>query len=195
MKDIVKSDLSNQSNANNPNGNFIMTSRGGVTLPADMPQALSQTIQNLAGLSLSQNLHVNITVYNFIHFYCLGETPVYLIVFDHKGNIHPLSGRMRVGSYTYTLGTGGVIKASVTLTPMFTSGVEDYVAPIVGTTPDVSQYQYSSQGQSSLPNTSYSSTYGYGDYPYSSAVQQGSFVTTGMTLDSAVDYTITQIGD
>jgi hypothetical protein len=191
MKDIIKAALNNQSNANNPNGNFIMTSRGSITLPADMPQAISQSIQNLAGLTLSQDLQVTIDVSNFIHFYCLGETPVYLIVFDHKGNIHPLSGRMKIGSYSYTLGVGGVIKAKVTLTPVFSSSAEDYVAPVVGEVSG-SNTSHSNPMQSTLPNSSASSSYSYGDYPYNPSTSQGSYVHTGMTLDSAIDYTITK---
>lgn len=184
MKNIIKADLNNQSNSNNPNGNFIMTSRGAVTVPENMPQALAQTIQNLAGLSLSQDLQVRMTVYNFIHFYCLGETPVYLIVYDHKGNVHPLSGRMKVGSYTYTLGIGGVVKADVTLTPLFSSSTEDYTAPIVGAVSGSNNVN-----KSTLPNSSYSTEYGYGDYPYNSSTKSSAYVQTDLTLESAVDYT------
>lgn len=117
---IISSNLENQSNANNPNGNMIITSKGRVMLPSNLPQAVTESIHNITSISIQESFNVTITVYNFIHFYVLGQTDCFLVVFDHLGQIHPVSGRMRVYGYTYELGDG-VVKATVNLKPVFSN--------------------------------------------------------------------------
>lgn len=124
-ENAIVSNLSERANTDNPNGNMIMTSKGRVMLPASLPQAITQSIHNIASVSLTEAFEVRITVYNYIHFYVLGNTCAYLVVFDHLGQIHPVSGKMRVYGYEYTIGDG-VIKATVTLKPAFDMGSESF---------------------------------------------------------------------
>lgn len=118
MENTIISNLDTQANTTNPNGNMVMTSRGRVMLPSNMPQAITQSIHNIASVNLTDSFTVTITVYNYIHFYIQGSTNLYLVVFDHLGQIHPISGIMRVFGYEYTIGNG-VISANVTLKPAF----------------------------------------------------------------------------
>lgn len=116
---IIIANLKDQNNASCPNGNMVITSRGSMMIPQSLPSEVADNIKKLENFNLSQNFTVRMTVYNFIHFYVLGETPVHLIVFDHLGNIHPITGRMRVTGYQYEIGSEGVVKADVTLQPLF----------------------------------------------------------------------------
>lgn len=113
------------SNSNNPNGNMVITSKGRVILPTNTPSALREALYNNETASVSQSLQVKITTYNFIHFYVFGETLVDIVIFDHMGQVHPLSGKMRVVSYTYNI-SGGVLKADVTLQPVFANDSSAY---------------------------------------------------------------------
>jgi len=119
FENVIVSNLEQQANSSNPNGNIVITSKGRVMIPSNLPQAVTSTIHNLTSMSLRDTFTVTITVYNYIHFYILGEVSAcHLVVFDHLGQIHPISGRMRVFGYEYTIGDG-VVSANVTLKPMF----------------------------------------------------------------------------
>lgn len=115
----------NGSNTNNPNGNVVITSKGRVVLPTNTSSALREALYNAETASVSQSLQVRMSTYNFIHFYVFGETLVDIVVFDHLGQIHPLSGKMRVVSYIYTINSGA-LKAEVTLQPVFTNDTSSY---------------------------------------------------------------------
>lgn len=116
--DIVFAQLSQGSNG--LNGNMILTPQGRVVLPADMPAALQTSINNMRSYSLVNGFRVSIKVYNFIQFYVRGKTPVHLVVFDHLGQVHPVSGKLSVLSYKYTV-RGGALEADVELSPMFSN--------------------------------------------------------------------------
>ena len=137
---VLVANLSDQNNSSCPNGNMIITSRGAVMVPQSVPADVAKTIKNIENLNLSQNFNVRITVYNFVHFYVMGETLVDLIVFDHLGNIHPITGKMRIVGYQYDIGQGGVIKADVTLAPPF------------------SQTNPNFEGSADIPEVTYSTT-------------------------------------
>lgn len=113
------------SNSNNPNGNMVITSKGRVILPTNTSSALREALYNNETAAVSQSLQVKMTTYNFIHFYVFGETLVDIVIFDHMGQVHPLSGKMRVVSYTYSI-SGGALKADVTLQPVFTNDSSSY---------------------------------------------------------------------
>lgn len=143
---VLVANVDPQSNASCPNGNMFITSRGALMLPPNVPAQVQKTIKEIESLNLTQNFTVKITVYNFAHFYVLGQTLIDLVVFDHMGNIHPITGKMRVVGYQYDIGSGGVIKADVTLAPPFS--VTD--SSFENTTPEGSKVDESSQEDSSL---------------------------------------------
>lgn len=114
--DIIIANVNDQSQEL-PNGHAVITSRGRVMLPSYMPSTLTQAIQNLSTLAFNSELRYTITVYNFIHFQVCGDRDLYLVVFDHLGQVHPITGFARIEGYQYSLESGGVIRADVTLCP------------------------------------------------------------------------------
>lgn len=118
---VIYTNLESQANKKNPNGNMIITSGGRIMLPQGLPQAITSAIMKMSSLNMTEAFTVDITVYNFVHFYSNGRTKVYIVAFDHLGQVHPMTGVMRVYKYTYTIGEGGVVKAQVTLKPDFTA--------------------------------------------------------------------------
>jgi hypothetical protein len=182
MDNFIVAFTNSQSNSANPNGNMILTSRGTLTLPDKMPQYLKDSVQKLFAVTLAESFRVRITVYNFIHFYCLGqESAVNLIVFDHMGRVHPITGQMRVMGYSYSLEKGGVIKADVDLGPMFTRNAEDFTTtPTNPSSPsDTTTQGYSDESvQSSTDSVSTDTT------------QPGAYVAPTVPSTSEVDYTI-----
>lgn len=194
INNVIMTHLNDQSNKGNVNGNMVVTSRGAITIPDKVPQALAQSLQNLASLSLTENVKVTMTVYNFIHFFALGETPVYIIAFDHLGRVHPISGRMKIGSYKYSIGVSGVIKADVELTPVYSNNAEDFSTPIIGSVSGVTNTSLQQSTSSSSDNSSGDSASSSLGYTPVSSEPQGSYVDTGVTLDSAIDYTVQNKG-
>lgn len=109
-----------QANADNPNGNTILTSGGTVFIPSGIPQIISQSIRRLSSILFTEELSVTMDVYNFIQFYVNGTVLADIIVYDHLGQVlNVLTGKMRVAGYEYSIGEGGVIKAHVTLKQAF----------------------------------------------------------------------------
>lgn len=171
---VILVNFESQANADNPNGNLVLTSRGSVTLPSGVPQAISESVSRLSSILLAQDLQVTMTVYNFIHFYVVGITPIEIIVFDHLGQVHPLTGRMRVVGYEYTI-DGGVIKANVKLKPDVDASKQAlYFTP---------QSANPSNNTTSLPPQTAT------EYPPSSNLS-GASLKSEITTNSAVDYTI-----
>ena len=114
---IIITNLTDDNNGICPNGNLVLTSRGTLMIPQSVPGDVAANIRKIEGFNLTNNFKVSITVYNFIHFYVMGDTHVHLLVFDHLGNVHPITGDMRVEGYQYEI-NDGVVKANVTLVPV-----------------------------------------------------------------------------
>lgn len=167
---IIAANFSSQANIANPNGNMVLTSRGVLTLPSNLPQTVAQSIRSIASLNLTDQFTVTFSCYNFIHFYVCGETPVYLLVFDHLGRVHPMTGTMRVHGYSYSLNKDdGVIKANVTLKPLFAIKAEAF------------------------PPFNSDQTMGYNSYSgvessYNQPINSDSFSKVNLRIDLAVDY-------
>lgn len=171
---VVIANFNTQANANNPNGNLILTSRGAITIPSGMPQAISESISKLTSILLAQELQVTMTVYNFIQFYVEGVTPIELLVFDHLGQVHPLTGKMRIVGYNYMI-DGGVVKADVTLKPVLDNSLQ---AQYFNTPASADQ----SNNTTSYPPSSAT------EYPPANA--SGAGLSSGVTIQSGVDYKI-----
>jgi hypothetical protein len=126
---LIATNYKNQANANQPNGNLIISSRGPVLIPSGVPTAIANSIRNISSLNVANSLAVTMTVYNFVHFFALGATEIRLIVYDHLGEVHPLTGKFIVKGYTYTLDEG-CVKADVVLQPSYNLSSEDFASSL-----------------------------------------------------------------
>lgn len=116
---LIVTNLQEQANSSNPNGNMVITSRGGIMIPTGMPDTIAESIKKITSVQLADSFTVSMSCFNFIHFYVLGETLINLVVYDHLGRVHPITGKMRVHGYQYSISTSGVIRADVILKPPF----------------------------------------------------------------------------
>ena len=126
---VMVTNLESQANSQNPNGNAIITSGGRIIIPQGLPQAVTSAIMRMSSIYLQEQFTVDITVYNYIHFYTCGRTLVNLVVFDHLGQVmgYFSNNPMRVYKYIYTLDSNsGVIKAQVTLKPDFSADKQSF---------------------------------------------------------------------
>lgn len=127
---LITSSYKGEANANQPNGNFIITSRGAVCIPSSVPSGIADSIRSIASLNVKNTLTVTMEVYNFVHFTVFGQTSVKVVVYDHLGNIHPLTQDFMVKGYVYTLTKEGCVKATVTLSPLiYNLSTPDSVPP------------------------------------------------------------------
>lgn len=110
------------------NGNVLLTQHGAVYYPAHTPAVLRSALTRLQSATLGQELQVTITVDNYVQFYVTGHTLVHLLIYDHLGLVHPLSGLLRISGYKYVV-DGGVVRATVTLRPALTTAGHPTYSP------------------------------------------------------------------